>query len=328
MNIYSDSLLHLAAQLYYVDGMSQARLGQYLKVSQAKVSRILAMAQERGIVRIIVADFSPRDHELETKLRVQLGLNTAVVIKTPQELPTEEVRKILGRFAAVEVEAIIKPHDIVAIGSGRNVQELVRNFSLAGNKHITVVQSVGNVDASVHDFDAQEIGRVLSQRLGGDFLALNMPAFVHTKKMRDALFTIDQFRVINAHLSKARVALVGVGTLDQSVFIERSMLSEKDIAELKAAGAVGEIGGRFYDARGRECDTRWRNQVVSIELKQLAAIPQVIGVVSGTDRAGTILAAIAGSFLKGLVINDTGARALLAAFACPAKARSESKKQK
>lgn len=326
MNIYSDSLLHLAAHLYYVNGMNQTRLGKYLKVSQAKVSRILAMAQERGFVRVIVTDFDPRDRELEAKLRVQLDLGTVVVIKAPEELPPDEVRKILGRFAASEIEALIKTKDIIAIGSGRNVRELVRNFSISANKRITVVQSVGNVDPNVHDFDSQEIGRVFSQRVGGDFYALNMPAFVHTKEMRDALLSLDQSRVINAYLDKARIAFVGVGTPDSSVFIERSMLTEKDIAELKAAGAIGEIGGRFFNAAGRECNTHWRNQVLSIELERLAAIPQVIGVVSGTGRSASILAAIAGGFLKGLVIDDTGAHALLEAATHAPKPAAKTRK--
>jgi DNA-binding transcriptional regulator LsrR (DeoR family) len=325
-DLYSDRLLHLAAQLYYVNGMKQAQLGKYLKISQAKVSRLLSMAQERGIVRIIVADFDPRNRELEAGLRTRLGLATAVVIKAPQELSPEELRKILGRFAAGEIQTMIKSKDIIAIGSGRNVRELVRNFSISTSKRITIVQSVGNVDASVHDFDAQEIGRVFSQRLGGDFLTLNMPAFVPTKRIRDALLAIDQARVVHACLSQARMAIVGVGTLDNSVFIERSMLREKDIAELKSAGAVGEIGGRFYNAAGRECDTRWRDQVLSIELAQLAAIPHVIGVVSGAGRSASILAAVAGGFLKGLVIDETGARALLETAAQSASAKT--KKQK
>jgi DNA-binding transcriptional regulator LsrR (DeoR family) len=325
-DLYSDRLLHLAAHLYYNNGMKQAQLGKYLKISQAKVSRLLSLAQERGIVRIIVADFDPRNRELEERLQTRLGLATTVVVKTPQELSPEEVRKILGRFAAGEIEAMIKPKDTIAIGSGRNVRELVRGFSLSANKRITIVQSVGNVDASVHDFDAQEIGRIFSQRLGGNFFTLNMPAFVPSKTIRDALLDIDQARVVKAHIGQARMAIVGVGTLDNSVFIERSMLKEKDIAELKSAGAVGEIGGRFYDDAGRECDTRWRNQVVSIDLERLAAIPQVIGVVSGTDRSASILAAVAGGFLKGLVIDETGARALLEAAAQPTAAGAKDKK--
>ena len=64
-NDYSDDRLRLAARLYYVDGLGQNEVAKFAKVSQAKVSRLLALARERGIVRISVADYEPRRRDLE-----------------------------------------------------------------------------------------------------------------------------------------------------------------------------------------------------------------------------------------------------------------------
>ena len=41
-NDYSDDRLRLAARLYYVDGLGQNEVAKFAKVSQAKVSRLLA----------------------------------------------------------------------------------------------------------------------------------------------------------------------------------------------------------------------------------------------------------------------------------------------
>jgi DNA-binding transcriptional regulator LsrR (DeoR family) len=310
-NRYSDDQLHLAARLYYVEGMGQTEVAKFVRISQAKVSRLLALARERGIVRVTVADYESRDKELETRLRVQLGQAIAIVIKTPDHLPVADLRKTIGLFAAAALEDLIRPKDIIAIGSGRTVRELIANIPESYAKSPTIVQSVGSVDSNVSAFDAQEIGRVFSQRLGGSFVAMNTPAYVSDKEMRDALLTLDQVRVVNTHLNRASIAVVGVGTLDNSVFIERSILTNDDIKALRAAGAVGEIGGRFYDAFGKECESPWRDRVLSLEFRQLAKIPKVIGVVAGTDRAASILAAIRGGFLKGLITDEPSARALL-----------------
>jgi hypothetical protein len=56
-NDYSDERLRLVARLYYLDGLGQSEVAKFAKVSQAKVSRLLALAKERGIVRITVADY-------------------------------------------------------------------------------------------------------------------------------------------------------------------------------------------------------------------------------------------------------------------------------
>jgi DNA-binding transcriptional regulator LsrR (DeoR family) len=327
-NSYSDDQLHLAARLYYVEGMGQNEVAKFVKVSQAKVSRLLAMARERGIVRISVADYEPRDRELETRLRVQLGFSAAIVIKAPDGLSSDDLRKTIGLFASGAVESLIPPKGVIAIAGGRTIHALVQSIPESRNKLPVVVQSMGSVDSTVSTFDAQEIGRMLSQRLGGSFVAMNTPAYVHEKKMRDALLALEQVRVVGTNLNQANLAIVGVGTLDNSVFIERGVLNEQDITDLKTAGAIGEICGRFFDASGKECATSWRDRVMSVEFGQLARIPQVIGVVSGSDRSASILAAAAGGFLKGLVIDAPGARALLEAAAQSDAAKPKTKKSK
>ncbi|MFM7751043.1 MAG: sugar-binding domain-containing protein, partial [Opitutaceae bacterium] len=84
------------------------------------------------------------------------------------------------------------------------------------------------------------------------------------------------------------------------------------LRELGRAGAVGEICGRYFDDRGRECATGWRDRVISVELAQLRRIPLTLAVVSGTDRTAALEAAIRGRLIKGLVIDEAGAEALLA----------------
>lgn len=312
-NDYSDDRLRLVARLYYLDGLGQSEVAKFAKVSQAKVSRLLALAKERGIVRITVADYDPRRRELEDQLRTRLGLGVAVVIKTSEGLEGSDLRRTVGHFGAAAVDALIEPRDAVALAGGRTIHELVHHLPATRAKSLTVVQAMGTVDSTVNAFDAQEVGRVLAQRLGGSFLSLNTPAFIPEKRMRDALLELEQVRIVRDTLARARVALVGLGTLANSVFVERGTLDAPMIRELLRAGAVGEVCGRFIDAHGEECATAWRDRVMSIPIEQLRKIPQVIGVVSGSDRSAAILAAIRGRIIKALVIDELGARALLAA---------------
>ncbi|AWI08967.1 sugar-binding transcriptional regulator [Ereboglobus luteus] len=326
-NSYSDDQLHLAARLYYVEGLGQDEVAKFVKVSQAKVSRLLAMARERGIVRITVADYEPRDRELETRLRVQLGLSTAIVIRTAENLPPADLRKTIGLFAAGAFESLIETKSIIALGGGRTIHALIQNVRESKSLAPTIVQSMGSVDSNINTFDAQEIGRVLSQRLGGNFVAMNTPAYVHEKKMRDALLGLEQIRTVNNYFDRAHLAVIGIGALDNSVFTERRVLKQNEIEALRDAGAVGEACGRYFNAAGKECDTPWRDCVMSIELSQLAKIPQVIGVVTGNDRAPSIMAAIKGGFLKGIIIDEPSARTLLNYSAQSTKTKSTKKKK-
>jgi deoxyribonucleoside regulator len=311
-NDYSDDRLRLVARLYYLDGLGQSEVARFAKVSQAKVSRLLSLAKERGIVRITVADYDPRRRELEEQVRARFGLENVVVIKSSEGMDGSDLRRAVGHFGAPVVDALIQPRDTVAMAGGRTIHDLVHHLPMVRNKSLTVVQAMGSVDSTVNIFDAQEVGRVVAQRLGGTFLSLNTPAFIPEKRTRDALLGLQQVRTVHETLDRARVALVGLGTLANSVFVERGTLDAAMIRELERAGAVGEICGRFIDDDGDECATGWRDRVIGVQVEQLRKIPHVIGVVSGNDRSAAILAAIKGNLIKGLVMDEVGAATLLA----------------
>jgi deoxyribonucleoside regulator len=310
-NNYSDEQLRLAARLYYVDGLGQAEVARLAKVSQAKVSRLLALARERGIVRITVAEYEPRDEEMERQIRKRFGLETAAVIRIRREGPTENTRSMLGHFGASVVDSLIPDRSVVAIAGGRAMRELVQMLPEDQDRRPTVVQAMGSIDSSVGPVDAVELARTIAGRYGGTYLTLNTPAFVPDKRTRDAFLGLEQVKSVFERLRETQVALVGIGTLENSVFVERGVLSSGDLARIKQRGAVGEICGRFYDKDGKECDLPWRDRVISVGLDQLRKTPQVIGVVAGSDRSEAIAAAIRGRLLKSLVIDSEGAASLL-----------------
>ena len=309
---YSDEQLLMIARLYYVDGLSQADVARMANVSQAKISRLLARARKKGLVRITVAEYDTRNRALEEELEHRLGIRRAVVIKVAQGLPVEELRQSLAHFAAPWVAEMVQPGDVLAIAGGRAMQWLVQNMipppDTAG---VTVVQAMGNIGASVGPYDALELGRIVASRFGGTFLTLNTPVLVPDARTRKTLLELDTVRQVMERLGGARMALVGVGTLENSVFVERGVLTEKDIKRLARAGAVGEICGRFFDRRGKQCDTTYRNRVLSIDLDDLRRIDEVIAVVAGSDRTEAIRGALRGGLIKSLVIDETGAEALL-----------------
>lgn len=319
LNRYSDEQLRLAARLYYLDGLGQSEVARFVKVSQAKVSRLLAAARERGIVRISVAEYEPRHETLERALRKQFGLSAVAVIRTSEGATAEDARRTVGHFGAPFVAGLLPRDAVVAIAGGRSIRELVRQLAEDEGRRLTVVQAMGNIDSHVGSEDALELGRVLARRSGGSFVTLNSPAFVSDHKTRDAFLALPPIRSVHQRLAAADVALVGVGTLNNSVFAARGVLTPRDVDELAGCGAVGEICGRFFDRNGRECDSRWRDRVVSIGLEQLRRIPKVIGIVAGGDRSAAIAAAARGNLLKALVADESSGQFLARAAASPAR---------
>jgi DNA-binding transcriptional regulator LsrR (DeoR family) len=176
---------------------------------------------------------------------------------------------------------------------------------------IRVIQAMGYIDSTPGPYDAAELGRRLAAAGKGTLLTLNTPALLPDAGVCRQLLGLDQIRHVLSALAKADLAMVGIGTLDNSVFVERKVLGPGDITALRESGAIGEILGRFFDVSGRECKTPFRERVVSLPLDRLRRIPQVAAVVTGSDRGPAVTAAIRGGLVKALVIDEGGAASLL-----------------
>jgi len=306
-----EKLLITVARLYYEEAKGQAEVARMLDTSQAKVSRLLRMARSRGIIRITVAQFEPRCAALELQLQRRFPLRNAIVIRTPAKSTPVQVRGVVGHAAGPAVAGLIHSGAIVGIAGGRSLHQMVNWMKSEETRGVRVIQLMGNVEATASEVDAVELGRTLADRMHGTFHALNVPALVADRAARDVFLAHSQIGGVCDLYKDVDVALVGVGAPDNSVFVSRGVLSERDIEYLRSRGTVGEICGRFFDAAGRECDTSYRDRVIAVSLDQLRATREVVGVVTGADRAAAVRAAIRGQLLKSLVIDEVGAAAVL-----------------
>lgn len=304
-------MLVTAARLYYLDGLNQSDIAALLDVSRSTVSRMLAEARERGIIRISIAESDPRARDLETRLTQAFALRRVIVIRSLSQSP-RATRQAVGHFAAPIVANWIAERSVVGVAGGRTLATLIHSLRPAAPlPSMTVVQLMGNIGPTVSEIDALELGRQLAARFGGLCYTLNAPAFVQDRDTRDIFLGHEHNQAIWRLFEQLDLAFVGVGALEESAFAERAVLKDADFARLRAAGAVGEICGHFFDSAGQECATAYRERVIGIELERLRRVPDVIGVTNGAARAAAVRAALRGGLLTSLIIDDLGAEALL-----------------
>lgn len=307
------AMLTSVARMYYLDGLGQSEIASIFDVSRSTVSRLLTAARERGVVRIFVDDYDPRDSVLEQELIDRFGLNRAVVVRSLDSQPGN-ARRAVGYFSANIVAGWLAGARSIGVAGGRTIGQMIHFIDPQPQQPgLTpeVIQLMGTIGSTPSSVDASELARTLARRLHGSFHTINAPAFMDDMRSRDLLLSHSQIRTVWNKLPTLDISIVGIGTLVDSVFADRSVLSMADLETLRAAGAVGEICGHFFDARGRECRSPLQERVIGVELETLRRSPEVIAVTTGSARQEAIRAALVGQLVHTLVIDDVGAMAVL-----------------
>jgi deoxyribonucleoside regulator len=107
--------------------------------------------------------------------------------------------------------------------------------------------------------------------------------------------------------------LFGVGSVSTSTTLfEGSFLDTRMLDELISLGAVGEIGGRFFDADGVPVDTELQQRAVSVPLEDIRTCVKTILVSGGAAKHRATLGALRGKLARLLVCDIDCARWLLA----------------
>ena len=114
-------------------------------------------------------------------------------------------------------------------------------------------------------------------------------------------------------LDNVDIAFVGVGPADFHGPLEEgdNFFSKDQLAEVRAAGAVGQLHQRFIDVNGRPVKTELDKLVVGITLDQLRKARRKIAVAGGADKHVALAAALAGKWIDVLVTDVNSANYLM-----------------
>jgi len=143
-----------------------------------------------------------------------------------------------------------------------------------------------------------------------------VPAIVGRPETRAVL---EQDPVIEQVLTLGRAASVacfGLGSMTpDSVLVQSGYIDAATIARLRAAGAVGDVLGRFIAGDGRIVDDTLNDRTIGLDPATLREKGVSIGVAAGAEKHAVIIASLRAGFINVLVTDEHAALAALEAAA-------------
>ncbi len=308
-----------AATLYYLDGLTQAEIANRLGVSRPTAGRLIARAKAKGLVRIeVVVPPDMRDSlhaDEERELELRFGLTEAVVAGSGIDVGAPgrpAAYASVGRAAAALLTRRLSATDVMGFTWGPETVAVATALSPGVASCRSVVQLDGAMSTAAYQTGTEFILGRCADVLRAETIRLPAPLYADPSTVA----SMRNDSVISRTLDAGRhadVMIFGIGAASTSTTLfEGSYLDTRMLDELVSQGAVGEIGGRFFDAQGTPIDTELQQRAVSVSLEDVKACQKTILISSGMAKHHATLGALRGKLARLLVCDIDCARWLLA----------------
>jgi DNA-binding transcriptional regulator LsrR (DeoR family) len=305
-------LLTKVSKLYYEDNLNQDEIVARMHISRSTISRLLAQAREEGIVKIIVLPPTGTYAALETTIEQKYAIEEVIIADVPAPDSPQIIARELGAAAANYLFRVINQTDVVGVSWGYTIRGMVSALEPKNFPNVRIVQMTGGIGKPESESHATELCHTMARMLSCKLALLPAPGVVHSKQTREVYLMDEHVRTAMNLLPSITLAFVGIGSLNSYSLSVRdeTILTQSDLDEAVANGAVGDIALRFIDAEGQPVKCELSKRIIGIDLKNLRQIPRLVGVAGGTNKIAPIRAALLGRLIDVLITDQTTAETL------------------
>ncbi|MGY5810393.1 sugar-binding transcriptional regulator [Rhizobium sp. LEGMi198b] len=305
-----ESLAVRAAWLHYAGGLTQSEVAKRLGVPSVKAHRLIARAVADGVVKVTIDGDIVECVELETRLAERFGLQYCEVAPDLGEEGFEF--RALGQAGAGFLKREIERGDnkVIGLGHGRTLSSAVHHMPRLNAKGLRFVSMLGGLSRN-YVANPYDVMHRIAEKTGAHAYMMPVPFFANTGEDREVMLAQRGVKEVFDLANNADLKLVGLGTVDTDAQLVLSgMVEPREIAEIAAAGGVGEILGHFFDTDGHILETTLTARTLSASLPR-SKKERLVALAGGVAKAEAIRAVLKSRCLYGLITDERTAQVLL-----------------
>jgi DNA-binding transcriptional regulator LsrR (DeoR family) len=291
--------------------MSQAEIAKDLRLSTAKANRLIKQGRELGLIEFKIHSPFQRLINLERRIKKRWQIKECQVVETRSSNDTTTL-DLVGRAAAILLNELVGEGCTIAISGGKALSAVAENLNSENKIECTVLPLTGGVQTQNYT-DVNYLAGQIAEILGGTAIPLYAPLHADTTQERDMLMSLRRVDEMMRIVSKADVALLGIGAVlgDDATYYKAHPLSDEQRARLYEEGVRAEFLGHLIDGSGELHRTEHNSRLVSLPLDRVREIPTRIGVASGENKIEPLCAVLNGGHINTLIVDEKAARGIL-----------------
>jgi len=301
-----------AASYYYEQNKTLKEVARLLNVSESTVSRLIQRAKKEQIVEFVIRDPYKLCLDLEYRLLEKFDLKEVIIANASSD--PEENKKRVALEGARYLQREVTSRDKLGIAWGGTMYYLVHYLNPCQRTDTSFVTLHGSLSCCDYELDVHNLVSRMSMAFGGNYYSLSSAGLFNS---REDLQTIKQdanVRRIFSLFEQLTISVSGMGSfypeLD-SPLSRLAYLKPEELADLRDKGVYGDIILRFFDCQGKELDSDIRDRTLAIDIQTYKKIPRKILVVSGVQKAKSLVAALKGGLVDVLIVDSKLAQAIL-----------------
>ena len=298
-----DFRLYLIAKMHYVDHMKQNDIAQTMGMSNMMVSRMIKRAEEEGIVTFHVHAPNKINWELGKKVKDRFPNLKEVLVVMPDA--DEDPRQIVAEAAAEYVQGLVENGNTIGLSWGRTILEFVNALRAPGVPGLKILQMSGGFLCEKNfEMMPANLVKIASEHLHANPCFLSAPMFVTSAEVRQSLMMDPLLQYLDDMFSSMDISIYGLSELDQATSMkEVGIVSESDIEELKAKGAVGDVMGCFLDAKGQIVEWSKTPCYMGASLQTVSKAPHAICLATGAHKSHIMKLAMEHNYCNTAIIS-------------------------
>lgn len=299
-----------AGWLYFIAGHTQDEIAKMLQVSRASAQRLVSLCLAERLITFRLEHPIAACMELASRLKARFELVHCEVVPTDPAAPLSTAGIAERSANLLETTLRAETPVIVALGTGRAVRAAVERVSPIERPDHQIVSLVGNISADGSASFYDTVGR-LADRTGARHYPMPLPFLMSSEDERNRMIRVEPIARVRAVAAKADLRLIGIGQMDQKAQVHvDGFVTREELLEMMRLGAIGEVTGWAYDAKGRLIKGGTNKRLTSIP-PQIPAESTTIAAAVGAAKVPAIRAALAGRVVNGLITDEATARAVL-----------------
>lgn len=299
-----------AGWLYYAGGMTQDQVAAEMGISRQRAQRLVSRAVADGLIKVRLEHPIAACLELEARLRERYNLIECRV--APMLGAGADPARVIAPAAAALFEKVLARPDpqVIGVGTGRALRAMANELQEGICERHRLVSLIGNIsmDGSATMF---EVILYIASRLTAPHYPMPVPVISDSREERDAFLALKPVQAVHRLGRKADAIFVGIGQMSNEapLFLD-GFVTEDELNEVRALGAIGEVAGNIFDANGHYIDTQIHGRMAAIRVE--AGLERLaVGIAAGPGKVEALRGALVGRIINGLVTDEATATALL-----------------